>query len=170
MKNRLFSIGVVFAAGLLIFGAGFSAALWSEETDSATVIDFTLKDLEGKEISLKDYRGKMVLINIWATWCGPCRVEIPDLIKVRNKYKEKGFEVLGVVVSSKPRDVHAMVKQMKINYPILWGTPEALAQFGEINAIPRTFLLDRDGKIVEDIVGSRNFQFFDQMIGKYFKD
>ncbi|NOX38004.1 MAG: TlpA family protein disulfide reductase [Calditrichaeota bacterium] len=170
MKKRLFSIGIVLVVGLLVFWAEFSAAPSPADSDSAKVIDFTLKDLDGKDVSLKDYRGKMVLINIWATWCGPCRVEIPDLIKVRKKYKDKGFEILGVVVSSKPRDVFAMVKQMKIDYPILWGTPEALAQFGEINAIPRTFLLDREGKIVEDIVGSRNFKFFDQMIGKYFED
>ncbi len=170
MKIRLFSISVVLMGVLLVFWAEFSASPPSTDSDSAKVIDFTLKDLEGKDVSLKDYRGKMVLINIWATWCGPCRVEIPDLIKVRKKYKDRGFEILGVVVSSRPQDVFTMVKQMKIDYPILWGTPEALAQFGEINAIPRTFLLDREGKIVEDIVGSRSFQFFDQMVGKYFED
>ena len=137
---------------------------------SSSPIDFTLQSVKGDTVRLQDYHGKYVLINVWATWCGPCRAEIPDLVRIRHKYREKGFEILGVVVASKPEDVKEMVNYLHIDYPVLWGTQQALAQFGEINAIPRTFLLDPKGYIVEDILGSRDFQFFDNLLQKYFPE
>jgi len=152
----------------VLLGIWIVAGAASKTEKTSRPIDFVLKNLEGQEVRLQDYRGKMVLVNIWATWCGPCRAEIPDLVRIRNKYQDKGFEILGIVVSSRPENVRDMVKKLKINYPILWGTEKALAPFGKINAIPRTFLLDRKGYIVEDILGSRDFQFFDDLLKKYF--
>lgn len=169
MRIKLLAVGLVIIFGVA-FVYGSSPGNKIEKKKNPKVVDFTLRDLEGKKVALKDYRGKVVLINIWATWCGPCRQEIPDLIKLRNKYYDKGFEVLGVVVSSKEEDVRKMVKEFKINYPVLFGTEKALKPFGKIPSIPRTFILNRDGEIVEDFTGSRNFAFFDKVIGKFFED
>jgi len=129
----------------------------------------TLKDLSGKPTALKNYRGKVVLINIWATWCGPCRHEIPDLVKLRQKYHNQNFEVLGVVLSSGKSDVQKMVKEFNIDYPVLWGTYQLMEQFGMINAIPRSFVLNKKGEIVEDITGSTDYAHFEKMISPYLK-
>ncbi len=171
IKKFFILIALIAIGGFFIIGKNGNSQppVPSEKIKSDTVIDFTLKDLNGKDIAFKDYRGKYVLLNIWATWCGPCRYEIPDLIRIRKKYKEKGFEIIGIVVSSKPKAVKKMVADYGIDYPVVWGTPEALKQFGQINAIPRTFLVNKEGKIVEDILGSRDYDFFDQMLQKYLK-
>ncbi len=171
-KKLVILIVLIAIGGYLIIGQNGNSQPGNADGKplSDKVIDFTLKDIHGNLVQLKDYRGKIVLLNIWATWCGPCRYEIPDLIKVRNKYKDKGFEIIGIVVSSPEKNVKKMVADFGIEYPIVWGTREALAQFGTISAIPRTFLLNEEGKIVEDILGSRDFEFFDEMIGRYIKD
>ncbi|MFQ5584021.1 MAG: TlpA family protein disulfide reductase, partial [Calditrichia bacterium] len=131
--------------------------------------EFTLNNLEGEEISLSDYRGKVVLVNFWATWCMPCLKEMPDLIKLNDKYSEKEFEVLGIVVASKEENVRKTVDNLRVNYPVLWGTNEVIKEFGNINSIPRTFILDKEGNIVEDISGMRDFDFFEKTVKKYLK-
>lgn len=133
-----------------------------ETTHSGT--DFTLRSLEGKEVSLSDYRGKVVLINIWATWCAPCVYEIPELVKLREDYKEKGFEILGIVVNSPENQVKNMVEKYRMAYPILWGTETALAKLGSISAIPRTFVVNSRGEIVEDITGRHTYEDFERLI------
>lgn len=170
IKKFIFLIAIIGIGGFLIIGKNGNSQppeKASNTVKSDKVIDFTLKDLDGNDVSLKNYRGKYVLLNIWATWCGPCRYEIPDLIRIRKKYQDKGFEIIGIVVSSKEKAVKKMVEEYGITYPVVWGTAEALAQFGPINAIPRTFLLNKEGKIVEDILGSRDYNFFDTMLKKY---
>ncbi len=171
-KKVVLLVFLVAIGGYLIIGQNGNSQPGKEAGSplSDKVIDFTLKDIHGKEVKLQDYRGKIVLLNIWATWCGPCRYEIPDLIRVRNKYKDKGFEIIGIVVSSPEKNVIKMVNDFGIEYPVVWGTREALAQFGTISAIPRTFLLNEKGQIVEDILGSRDFEFFDQLIRRYIAD
>lgn len=136
------------------------------------VIDFVLKDLQGKDVSLKDYRGKVVLINFWAHWCPPCVKEIPDLVELRNNYKDKGFEILGVVVPARVNEqqVRKMARNFEMSYPVLWGTAESLEQFGAINAIPRSFILNGEGKIVDDVVGMGTYAMFEGMIKKHLKN
>ena len=135
------------------------------------VINFTLKDLQNKNVSLADYRGKVVLVNFWAHWCPPCVKEIPDLVKLRNKYKDQGFEILGVVVPARVNEqqVRKMVNNFEMSYPVLWGTAETLNQFGSINAIPRTFILNGEGKIVEDVEGMGSYAMFEGLIKKHLK-
>lgn len=129
--------------------------------------DFTLKSLSGEEVSLSDYRGKVVLINVWATWCAPCVYEIPELVKLRETYKDKGFEILGVVVNSPENQVKNMVKKYEMAYPILWGTETALAKLGHISAIPRTFIVNTRGQIVEDVTGRHTYADFENLIKKH---
>jgi thiol-disulfide isomerase/thioredoxin len=129
-----------------------------------------LTTLTGENISLSDYHGKVVLVNYWATWCMPCIKEIPDLVKLYNDYNDKGFEIIGIYVNSPAPQVQKMVKDLGITYTIVRENPRITAQFGEITSIPRTFVLDRKGNIVEDVVGMRNYQTFETMIKKYLRD
>ncbi len=162
----------VFLTSLVVIGfhacsSEQKASPKTENVDESGKPKFTLKSLENTNVSLSDYRGKVVLVNIWATWCMPCVHEIPDLVKLRNDYKNQGFEVLGLVVQSPEKNVHQMVKKLNIDYPVLWGSSEAVAELGVIRAIPRTFILDTDGNIVEDIEGVRDYATFEELIKKH---
>jgi thiol-disulfide isomerase/thioredoxin len=125
--------------------------------------DVTLKDLDGKDLSLSQYKGKVVLVNFWATWCEPCQVEIPWLIEMQQKYAAKGFTVLGVAmdddgakvvtpwVQRERFDVNGSKSQM--NYPIVIGNDAAADKFGGLLGYPTSVLVNRDGKIIKRITG-----------------
>lgn len=127
---------------------------------------FTLEELSGKKVSLADYRGKAVLVNFWATWCSPCKIETPWLIELRNKYASQGFEVLGI--STEGDDLAAndtagwakdkaaiaeAVKQLNIPYPVLINGDSLSNEYGGLDAMPTSFYVDRKGKIVASQMG-----------------
>ncbi len=153
-------------AGFVIIGA-LDAKSGDSKASTAKKPEFTLESIDGKKVSLSDYRGKVVLVNFWATWCPPCVHEIPDLVKLRKAYNKKDFEVLGIVISSKEPQVQKMVEHFGIDYPVLWGTVDAVNAFGNIPAIPRSFLINRKGEIVEDIEGMGNYEMFESLVKKY---
>lgn len=127
--------------------------------------DFALENLDGDVVRLSDYKGKVVFLNFWATWCPPCRVEIPYFIELVEQYGDDGFVVLGVDLD--PRDfskVPAFVNQQGINYPILYDTKRVSGMYGGIQSIPTTFVINRDGKVVDQIIGSRPKQNFESII------
>lgn len=133
-----------------------------------------LKNLAGEDVAVKDFEGKVVLVNIWAWWCPPCIKEIPDLIKLRKTYKDKGFEVLGIAISDKGQSqkVDQMAKNFNIDYPVLRGDvkiDQIMRDFGQITSIPRSFILNGKGEVVEDISGMRNYAFFEAAIKKHMK-
>ena len=125
--------------------------------------DVTLKDLDGKDLSLAQYKGKVVLVNFWATWCEPCQVEIPWLIEMQQKYAARGFTVLGIAmdeegasvvtpwVKKERFDVNGSKSQM--NYPIVIGDDAAADKFGGLLGYPTSVLINRDGKVVKRITG-----------------
>ncbi len=114
----------------------------------------TLPLLSGGTFSLDDYRGRMVLLNFWATWCAPCREEIPDLIALRNEFSDQGFEVIGIAMDLEGRDVVApFAAQFGIPYPIVLGTQEAADAVGGILGLPTSLLLDADGNLVRRFSG-----------------
>jgi len=131
------------------------------------VPDLVLKDLNDKQVSLRDYAGKVVLVNFWATWCDPCRTEIPWLIELRNKYNAKGFEVLGVAMDDEGKKVvQPFVDKEKfdvggqklgMSYPILVGDSDEADKFlggiGGIVGLPTSVLVSRDGKRVKNTIG-----------------
>ncbi len=124
--------------------------------EPATIPDFTVTDLDGKTISAAALRGKVVFVNFWATWCPPCRAEIPDLIKLQAKYPDQ-IVVLGISEDEAPVDtVRAFVAEHKINYFIAMTTPELAKVFRGVTALPTTFVLDREGKLVQRHVGQLN--------------
>ncbi len=126
-----------------------------------------LKNLEGKTVSLDDYYGKVVLVNFWATWCLPCLQEMPDLVKLRENYKDKNFEIIGIVVNSPEAHVKRKVSDLKISYPILFGNEETAQKFGGFSVIPKTYILNQTGQIVEDLTGMQSYSAFEAVVKKH---
>lgn len=111
--------------------------------------DFKLATLEGKPLSLAEYRNKVILLNFWATWCGPCRAEIPDLVELENKYKDR-LQIIGLVVDDDDADaIKKFVEQFAINYPVAIATDALRMEYGGIPALPTSFLLDAEGRVVQ---------------------
>ncbi len=115
--------------------------------------DFSLPTLTGKTVKLADYKGKIVVLNFWASWCPPCRLEIPDFVKVYQTYKGKGVEFIGIAVSSEKKDIQKIVEQDNVSYPVVIGTEEVKSLYGGIQAVPTTFFINRKGEIVKKHVG-----------------
>ena len=115
---------------------------------------FSLKDASGKVVHLADYKGKVVLLDFWATWCGPCNIEIPWFTEFERKYKVRGFEVLGVSMDEDGwKAINPFAAEKSINYRILLGDDKTGDQYGGIEALPTTFVIDREGKIASVHVG-----------------
>lgn len=115
--------------------------------------DFTLPDLKGENWTLSSLKGKVIILDFWATWCAPCRIEIPYLIELYNKYRDDGLIVCGVGIDRKPA-IASFSREYGINYPILIGTQQIARQWG-IRAIPTTYILDKDGRIAFKHMGFR---------------
>ena len=110
--------------------------------------NFTLKDGDGRNVSLSDYKGKVVLLNFWATWCGPCKLEIPWFVEFEQKYKDRGFAVLGVSMDDDGWEVvKPYLAKTKINYRIVVGNEQVAKQYGGLDALPTTLVIDRTGTI-----------------------
>ena len=126
---------------------------------------FTLVDMNGRSVSLADFKGKVVILDFWATWCPPCKREIPDFIKLQSEYGSKGLQIVGIALDQ-PNKVQAFVKDNGMNYPILLGTNEVAANYGGVEAIPTTFVIDKSGKIVTKYEGFRPKETFESQIKK----
>lgn len=119
-----------------------------------TAPDFELETLDGKKVKLSDYRGKAVLLNFWATWCQPCKIEMPWLIEFQKNYRDQGFEIVGVAMedTEKP-EIEKFLKEMGVNYVVLLGKESVGEQYGGVLGLPTTFYIGRDGTIVEQHAG-----------------
>jgi len=116
--------------------------------------DFTLKDADGKTVHLSDYKGKVVLLDFWATWCGPCKIEIPWFMEFEQQFKDKGFAVVGVSMDEDGWGaVKPYMERMKVNYRIVLGNDKVGDQYGGVDSLPTTFLIDRQGRIAATHVG-----------------
>jgi thiol-disulfide isomerase/thioredoxin len=126
----------------------------TENTSSSKAPDFTLKDINGKDVKLSDYKGKVVILDFWATWCPPCRKGIPDLISLQNEYKND-LVVIGISLDQKNtiNEVVPFSKNYGINYPVVYGDASVVQRYGGIEAIPTSFIIDREGNIANKYVG-----------------
>jgi peroxiredoxin len=163
---------VVAVAGYYIFGRNESRArtalqpmLPSGEVTGAAPA-FTLTDLSGKPVSLADFHGKVVVLDFWATWCPPCRREIPDFIDLQKEYGPQGVQVVGIALDE-PDKVQAFARQNGMNYPVLLGSDEISLRYGGIEGIPTTFIIDKSGKIVNRFEGFRPRNVFETEIKKW---
>lgn len=147
--------GLLSAAIVCVFLTGCSrepqtARAASEKSEHGRNLapDFTLNDANGATVHLSDYKGKVVLLDFWATWCGPCKVEIPWFIEFEQQFKNRGFAVLGVSMDEGGwADVKPYIEKRKINYRILLGDDKVGDAYGGVDSLPTTFLIDRDGRI-----------------------
>jgi len=125
----------------------------------------TVKDIHGRYIRLRDYRGKVVLVNFWATWCPPCRKEIPDLIKLQREYRSRGLQVIGVTYPpQKLAHVRRFVRSAKVNYPVGLGTKEMTLLFTKSETLPMTIVIGKDGRVRDIIEGILLPEEFEQKI------
>jgi peroxiredoxin len=146
------------AAGMLFFGVQMAhrsgPSLPLGTTHGAPAPDFTLESLEGNNLRLSDLRGKAVLLNFWATWCGPCKIETPWLVELQNRYGSQGLQVVGVAMDdSSKEDIAKFAKAMGMNYPVLIGKESVGDAYGGVPALPESFFIGRDGKIVDKVIG-----------------
>ncbi len=124
------------------------------EAGDKYINDFTLLDLKGEEVSLSDFEGKIVVLNFWATWCPPCKAEIPDFIEVCKLYEDRGVQFIGVSVDRDTGDLKKFVNDFNINYPVLVdGTIDNVAPRWKISGIPTTFILSKNGEVISSSVG-----------------
>lgn len=149
-------------------GTKSNAPAYQDATDKAP--DFTLVNVEGKNVSLSDYKGKVVIIDFWATWCGPCRRGIPDLVELQKEYKDN-LAVIGISLDQEntKANVPGFVTNMKINYPIVYTNDKVINDYGGINAIPTTFIIDKDGNIVKKLVGLYPKNVFEKQLDELLK-
>ena len=164
---------VALGAGWLTYRARQSQSLAGVPPSTAVeqapkvAPDFTLKDGDGKPVHLSDYRGKVVLLDFWATWCGPCRIEIPWFTDLERKNKDRGFAVLGVAMDDDGwKAIKPFMADMKMNYRVLLGDDQTAHDYGGLDALPTTFLINRDGKIVSVHVGLTSRKDFEEGVEK----
>jgi thiol-disulfide isomerase/thioredoxin len=135
----------------------FTKAGLQAEKDLKNLPDFEAPLLDGKKVSLQNYRGKVVFLNIWATWCGPCRSEMPSMEIVYQRYKGRGLEMLALNLQEGKSEIETFMRQNKLTFPVIMDQDGRIGNQYGIRAIPTTYILDRQGRVVLRLVGSINW-------------
>jgi thiol-disulfide isomerase/thioredoxin len=134
-----------------------------DATGRAT-FDFVLKDEHNLPVKLADYKGKVVIVNFWATWCGPCKAEIPDFVQLYAQYKDKGLVILGISVDDSPEQLQSFMHEFKMNYPVVQMRPEVEDAWGPFYGYPTSFIVARDGSICTKHIGPATRDQFESEI------
>ena len=140
-----------------------------DNLQGATAPDFRLKVLNGggKTMKLSALKGRVVLVNFWATWCEPCKIEMPWLVDLQKKYSLKGFKIVGVALDDSPRQaISRFARKMGVNYPILLGTEKVADSYGGVQGLPESFFIDRSGRITDHEIGLVSASAFESKIKK----
>ena len=179
MKRTVIFIVAVVAVvtGLLFAGKNMARRAKADEggrlsagdVKGHTAPDFELAVIEGngKKMKLSDFKGKGVLLNFWATWCEPCKIEMPWIVDLQKKYGPEGLQVIGVAEDDAPeKEIADFSKKMGVNYPVLQGTEKVADMYGGLNGLPWTFFIDRSGKIVDSKLGLVSESVFEDNIKK----
>ncbi len=165
MKPSLLALTAVLIAVTIGCSSSKAVKAAKPEKDRQPAPDFTLQDAGGKTVKLSDYKGKVVLLDFWATWCGPCKIEIPWFIEFQRKYKDQGFSVIGVSMDDDGwPTVRPFMEKMKMNYPVVLGNDQAAEAFGGIQVLPTTFIIDKQGRIVVTHMGLTSKDDFENTI------
>ncbi len=166
-RNPLVPVVVAAIIALMLF-AGIHSARKNRAAGSVSgqlrgqvAPDFELQSLDGKNVKLSDFRGKAVLLNFWATWCGPCKIEMPWFVELQKEYGPQGFQIVGVAMDdASTEDITKFAKQMGVNYPVLLGKEAVGESYGGVGVLPTTFFIDRDGKLVAREFGLQSRSVF----------
>lgn len=162
MRKAIFAATAAF---LVLGFVGLSAAC---RADDAAAPEFKVRDLDGNEISLADYKGKTLFLNFWATWCPPCRAEIPGFIEIYKQYKDKGLEILGLSVDDLPSEqVKEWTGQAGVNYPVAMADPAVVESFRPGEFIPTTIIIDAAGRVRHRHVGYLDKQELVRLFEKF---
>ncbi len=152
-------------------GMPSQASAMEAPPDGRIAPDFSLTSTDGKMIKLSDYRGKVVVVDFWATWCPPCKAEIPDFIKLYSQHKDEGLQMIGISLDEGGlKDVKPFMKEYGINYPIVMGTEEVVSAYGGIRGIPTTFVIDKTGHVRGAFEGYRSASVFTKLIQQLIKE
>lgn len=176
MKKGKVLGGAVVAIALVV-GLYFANRYWitpvttrakasaAASSDHPLAPDFTLAELNGQKLSLSDYKGKVVLLDFWATWCGPCRMEIPGFIQLQNKYRDQGFTVIGVSLDDGEEPVKEFYQELRMNYPVVVSEDKKVEMlYGGIIGLPTAFLIGRDGRIYAKHPGAQPTSVFEDEV------
>jgi cytochrome c biogenesis protein CcmG, thiol:disulfide interchange protein DsbE len=147
---------LILAAGIVLVLAG--AVLYSSrghQQQHRIAPDFTLSRLDGQPLQLSSYRGKVVLLDFWATWCDPCREEIPHLVEMQQKYGGRGLQIIGVSMDDSADPVRPFYQQFHMNYPVVMGTAKTGEMYGGVLGLPIAFFITRDGTIAAKRIGAQ---------------
>ena len=172
MRRRVIGIFIVlvcFVFLITIWGKPLNSGATELENKglSQSAPDFVLPTLEGKSLRLFDFEGKVIILDFWATHCPPCLREIPDFIKLYNKYNDKGLVIIGVSLDrGNIKGLKRFCQDKGVNYPIVIGNYEVTESYGGIRYIPTTFIIDKDKSIVKKFVGYTSIDVFEREIGK----
>ncbi|MBT8379418.1 MAG: TlpA family protein disulfide reductase [Ignavibacteria bacterium] len=147
--NKFFTISLL---ALFVLGFDIRTSAYFEDGNKAP--DFQLSTLDGEIIRLSDYLGKIIIVDFWATWCGPCRMAIPELVELQTEHEDE-LVIIGISLDQPytQRNLKQFIDQYGINYPIVLGTMEVVQAYGNIRGIPTSFIIDRDGDVVDKFTG-----------------
>lgn len=149
---------------------GISRGLLITSADHPLAPDFSLSDLNGQKLSLSAYGGKVVLLDFWATWCEPCREEIPHFVELQNKYGDQGLQIIGISMDDDPEPVRKFYAQFTINYPVVMGNAKTGELYGGILGLPIAFVIGRDGRIYSKHIGATDILVLDREIKAELQD
>jgi len=159
-NTALFVLGIVGVAALLFVGrhmvhkSGGTSSHAISKLNGSAAPDFELTSLDGKQVKLSDFRGQAVLLNFWATWCSPCKIEMPWFVDLQKQYGPQGLAVVGVAMDDASKDdIAKFTKDMGVNYPILLGKEAVGEMYGGVQFLPTTFYIDRRGRVVDRVFG-----------------
>jgi peroxiredoxin len=166
--------GTLFALALIAVLAGLYLGSRRHDTPAVANIvrtaelplapDFSLPNLTGQQLQLSSYRGKIVLLDFWATWCDPCRVEIPRFVELQNKYGDQGLQIIGVSMDDGPEPVRDFYQRFKMNFPVVMGNAKTGELYGGILGLPIAFLIGRDGRISAKHIGAADTSVLEKEI------
>jgi cytochrome c biogenesis protein CcmG, thiol:disulfide interchange protein DsbE len=158
-------VAIAVASGIYFFERPFRVGkrhiAWPEH---AYAPDFSLPDLTGRQLKLSDYRGKVVLLDFWATWCDPCREEIPHFIELQNQYGDRGLQIIGVSMDDGPEPVRDYYQRFQMNYPVVMGNAKIGELYGGVLGLPIAFVIERGGRIYARHIGATDISVFEKEI------